>query len=171
MLGKLTPQYLEKKKIPKILIAGLIMASVLGWTGWQNIDKIKNYYQIRQIFPSKTKATSIIDGDTFVMKNGLSFRLLGIDAPNRGDSGYEEAKGYLTNLLTDRELSLEYDTYQDDKFGRILGYVWIPCSQELMLYCHENRMLINELILKTNHAIRVVYSNRKKLIYGSFLNQ
>ena len=68
------------------------MASVLGWTGWQNLDKINNYYQIRQIFPSKTKVVSVIDGDTFTMKNGLSLRLLGIDAPNRGDVGYEEGK-------------------------------------------------------------------------------
>lgn len=92
MPKKLTRQYLDNKKIPKILVAGLIMASVLGWTGWQNLDKINNYYQIRQIFPSKTKVVSVIDGDTFTMKNGLSLRLLGIDAPNRGDVGYEEGK-------------------------------------------------------------------------------
>ncbi len=146
------------------------MASVLGWTGWQNLDKINNYYQIRQIFPSKTKVVSVIDGDTFTMKNGLSLRLLGIDAPNRGDVGYEEGKSYLASLITDKELEIEYDTYQDDKFGRILGYVWIPCGQSLIIFCHENKMLVNEVILKTNHAKRVIYSNRKKLRYDMWLN-
>lgn len=170
MSKKLTPQYLESKKIPKILIAGLIMASVLGWTGWKNLDKIKNYYQIHQIFPIKTRAISIIDGDTFVMKNGLSLRLLGIDAPNRGDAGHEEAKSYLANLITNNDLYIEYDTYQDDKFGRILGYVWIPCNQELIIYCHDNRLLVNEIMMKTGHAKRIIYSNRKKLKYNNFLN-
>ncbi|MBI3980580.1 hypothetical protein HY345_01120 [Candidatus Microgenomates bacterium] len=75
--------------MPKVLIAGLIIASVLGWTGWQNIDKIKNYYEIKTIFPDKTMAVSIIDGDTFTISNGLTVRLLGIDAPNRGEQNYQ----------------------------------------------------------------------------------
>lgn len=119
------------------------MASVLGWAGWMNFDKIKNHYQIRQIFPIKTRAVSIIDGDTFTMKTGLSLRLLGIDTPNRSDEGYKEAKNYLASLITNKELVIEYDTYQDDKFGRILGYIWIPCEQILVLYCHDNKILVN----------------------------
>lgn len=167
---KLTPQYLEKKKVPKFLIAGLVLASVLGWTGWKNLDKIKNYYQMRQIFPNKTNAASIIDGDTITVKNGLTLRLLGIDAPNRGMPGYEVAKAYLTHLVAGKELSLEYDTYQDDKFGRILGYVWIPCNETIIIYCHDGRALVNEVLIKTNHAVRVVYSHRKKLKYDELLN-
>lgn len=69
MPKKLTAKYLEKKKVPKVLIAGLVLASVLGWTGWNKLDNIKNYYQLRQIFPTKTQATQIIDGDTFIIKN------------------------------------------------------------------------------------------------------
>jgi len=46
MPKKLTPQYLEKGKIPKFFVAGLVLASVLGWTGWKNLDKIQNYYQM-----------------------------------------------------------------------------------------------------------------------------
>ena len=132
-------------------------------TGWKNLDKIKNYYQIRQIFPNKTYSVSVIDGDTFVMKNGLSFRMLGIDSPNRGNVGYDEAKSYLTSLIIDKELSLEYDTYQDDKFGRILGYVWIPCNEAITIYCRDSRLLVNKVMIKTNHASRVVYSSRKNL--------
>ena len=95
MIRKLTAKYLEKRKVPKVLIAGLILASVLGWTGWKNLDKVQNYYQIRQIFPTKTVATQIIDGDTFIIKNGMTVRLLGIDAPNRGKEGYDSASSYL----------------------------------------------------------------------------
>jgi hypothetical protein len=58
MPKKLTAKFLEKKKVPKVLIAGLLMASVLGWTGWKNLIKIKNYYQIKQIFPQTTVKNS-----------------------------------------------------------------------------------------------------------------
>ena len=58
-----------------------------------------------------------------------------------------------------------------DKFGRILGYVWIPCNEMIVVYCHNERALVNEVMIKTNHAKRAIYSNRKKLKYDSFLNQ
>ncbi len=146
-----------------------MIASLLGWGAWKNLDKIKNYYQIRQIFPTQTKATSVIDGDTFTMKNGLTFRLLGIDAPNKGAEGYKESKAALSKLVSDKELSIEYDTYQDDKFGRVLGYVWVPCNEELIALCHENKALVNEVMVKKGYAVRVVYSKRKKLKYDSLL--
>ena len=60
--------------------------------------------------------------------------MLGIDSPNRGNVGHDEAKSYLTSLIIDKELSLEYDTYQDDKFGRIpLSYVWIPSNEAITI--------------------------------------
>lgn len=169
MPKKLSPQLLEKKKVPKLLMAGLMVASLLGWGAWKNLDKIKNYYQFHQIFPVETRAIEVVDGDTFKMKNGLTFRLLGIDAPNKGAAGYEESKAALSKLVSDKKLSIEYDTYQDDKYGRVLGYVWVSCSKELIKLCHENKMLVNEVMVKKGFAARVVYSKRKKLKYDSFL--
>jgi len=169
MPKKLTPKYLEKKKVPKVLIAGLVLASVLGWTGWQNLDKIKNYYQLKKIFPTKTYATEILDGDTFVIKNGMTVRLLGIDAPNRGEEKYEEAKNYLDSLIINKQLVLEYDQYQDDKFGRILAYVWINCEEKISSCCRRNRALVNEIMIKQNLAKKVIYEKRKKLKYDFYL--
>jgi len=170
MRKKLTAKYLEKKKIPKVLIAGLLIASVLGWTGWKNLDKIKNYYQIRQVFPKKTAVKEIIDGDTVIIGNGLSLRLLGVDAPNRGEINYEPAKKFLASLVLNQVVLLEYDTYQDDKFGRILAYVWIPCRDEIKIFCHDDKALVNEIMIKKNFAKKVVYQDRKKLKYDSLLN-
>jgi len=86
------------------------MASVLGWTGWSKLNEVKNYYQIKKIFPTKTIVTEVIDGDTFLIKNGLTVRLLGIDAPGRGQKKYEEAKNYLNILVVNnRSLNLEYN--------------------------------------------------------------
>ena len=170
MPKKLTIKFLEKKKIPKVLIAGLLMASVLGWTGWNKLNKIKNYYQIKQIFPQKTVIKEVIDGDTVIIGNNLSLRLLGVDAPNRGEENYETAKTFLASLILNKKVILEYDVYQDDKFGRILAYIWIPCQKEIEEFCHQNKALVNEIMIKKNFAKKVVYQDRKKLKYDSFLN-
>jgi len=158
MTKKLSAKYLEKLKVPKVLIAGLVMASVLGWNGWRNIDKIKNYYQIKQIFPKTTQAIQILDGDTFVIKNGLTVRLLGINAPDRGKDNYRQASDYLSQLILNKKLTFEYDQYQDDKFGRILAYIWIGCDKEIMIYCHDGKALVNEIMVKKGFAVGVVYA-------------
>ncbi|MFA4932743.1 MAG: thermonuclease family protein [Caldisericia bacterium] len=145
------------------------MASVLGWTGWKNLDKIKNYYQIKVIFPDKTKAVSFLDGDTFTIKNGMTVRLVGIDAPNRGKENYQQSADYLKKLIENKTLYFEYDQYQDDKFGRILAYVWIDCFSEILIYCHDQKALVNEVMLKQDLAIKVTYQHRKKLKYDSYL--
>lgn len=167
---KLTAKYLEKLRVPKVLIAGLLIASVLGWTGWTKLSEVKNYYQIKQIFPSKTYATEVLDGDTLTIKSGLSLRLVGIDAPNRGQENYQAAKDYLEVLVLNKKLELEYDQYQDDKFGRILAYVWIPCDTYVQVYCRGDRALVNEIMNKKGLAKKVVYEKRKKLKYDEYLN-
>lgn len=160
---------MEKLKVPKVLIAGLIMASVLGWTGWKGLDRIKNYYQIKQIFPDKTQVVEVMDGDTIIIGNGLTLRLLGIDAPGRGEERYQEAKERLEQLVAEKEVILEHDTYQDDKFGRILAYVWVSCMAEIQKYCHGEKALVNEIMVKEELAEKVVYEKRKKLKYDEYL--
>ena len=168
---KLTKKYLEKRRVPKVLISGLLIASVLGWTGWRNLDKIKNYYQVKEIFPISTTVTGVLDGDTFDIKNGLSVRLLGINAPERGANGSAESTLFLEQLINNKKIRLEYDKYQDDKFGRILAYAWIDCFDQIKIYCRpeqKNQALINEVLIKTGHAIKVTYSDRKPLKYRDY---
>lgn len=161
---------LTKLKVPKVLMAGLLMASVLGWTGFKNFDRLKNYYEIKQIFPLKTTAVQVLDGDTFTIKNGLNVRLLGINAPERGKQNYQESSDYLTKLILNKKLTFEYDKYQDDKFGRILAYVWIDCIDEIRIYCHDDKALVNEIMVKQGYAVGIVYVDRKKLRYQDLLN-
>jgi len=93
----------------------------LGWD-WQKdlsrLAKTGGYKQSPQIFPAKVRVVEVLDGDTFQADNGQTIRLVGIEAPNRGQPGWEEAKNYLQNLIDGEEIELEYDYYQDDKFGR-----------------------------------------------------
>lgn len=166
----LTAKYLEKYKVPKVVVIGLLIASALGWTGWTKIKDFNNYYRIKQVFPVKTHAIEVLDGDTFVMENGLTLRLVGIDAPQKGQPNFEESTNYLYFLVSEKDLQLEYDAYQDDKFGRVLAYVFIPCFQDLRKYCRNDRILVNEVMVKKGFAQKVVYSKRKKLKYDDWLN-
>jgi endonuclease YncB( thermonuclease family) len=66
----------------------------------------------------------VIDGDTIVTSAG-TVRLIGIDAPEKSDCGYEEAKQELTTLVEGKTVDLVTDPSQDDrdKYGRYLRYV------------------------------------------------
>ena len=84
------------------------------------------------------KVYSVIDGDTFRYRkedwNLQSVRLLWVDAPESNTARYrttecfwKEAKNYLTNLLKNQYVTLEFDSNsaQSDAYGRMLAYVYL----------------------------------------------
>lgn len=169
----LTSSFLKSKGVPAVLIAGLITASVLGWNGWPAFSKSQNYYRMTSLFPDRTKVVKIVDGDTVEISNGLNVRMVGINAPDRGKEGYDASILYLSTLMNNKSVILEYDAYQDDKYGRILAYIWIDCLDQWAKYCrneHKNQILINEVMVKENYAEHVIYSKRRRLKYESFFS-
>lgn len=64
----------------------------------------------------------VIDGDTFVLNSGETVRLLGIDAPEKGDPLYDRSAYELQRRITGRQLVLEGDS--EDKYGRKLRDVF-----------------------------------------------
>lgn len=171
---KLTAQFLKSKGVPEVLVLGMLAAAMAGWPWWNTFTKSQNYYQIKRFFPDTTHVEVIVDGDTVETADGLTVRMVGINAPDRGKPGYQEAIQFLTYLSKDKKVVLEYDAYQDDKYGRILAYIWIPCIQELARYCradHKNELLVNEVLVKEGHAEHVVYSKRKRLRYEDYFLQ
>jgi len=65
----------------------------------------------------------VIDGDTFVLNNGETVRLLGIDTPERGDINYNRAAYELQRRIAGRELELEGE--ENDRYGRSLREVFV----------------------------------------------
>lgn len=114
--------------IPAVLIPGMLIAMALGWHPTK-LTSVKNYQQVKTIFPTSGTVTEVTDGDTFSLQNGVGVRLIGIDAPNRGEARWEEARDVLIGLISDKRVFLEYDRYQDDKYGRVLAWVWVDCEQ------------------------------------------
>ena len=69
------------------------------------------------------KVTRVIDGDTVELANGRSVRLLGIDTPEVGDCGYDQATRRMEGLVLNRMVTLVKATEDTDRYGRLLRYV------------------------------------------------
>lgn len=78
------------------------------------------------------RARYVIDGDTLVLEDSTTVRLIGIDAPETDHPKYgrigepfgEESAEYLRGLLAGHEFRLEDGAEPKDRFGRTLAYVF-----------------------------------------------
>ena len=81
------------------------------------------------------KVVRVVDGDTIKVNfNGIeeSLRLIGIDTPESvhpdADKNIKEgiiASDYTKSMLEGKEVRLEFDVQQRDRYGRLLAYVWL----------------------------------------------
>jgi endonuclease YncB( thermonuclease family) len=185
----MTARDLVKKGVPYVLIPGLLAAAVLGWkTG--ALEKVKNYYQLKTLFPASGTVAAVEDGDTFTLKNGVKVRLIGINSPDKGAKGYDTAKSELEKEILNKKIYLEYDRYQNDKYGRVLAWIWIDCEKTPKFlpadYMHKGAnesgpgltdnpegcqkgKLINEELVKAGLAETVSYAGRGPTKYASRL--
>jgi endonuclease YncB( thermonuclease family) len=69
--------------------------------------------------------TNIVDGDTLDLSDGRRVRVLGIDSPEIGECGFEEARQFTRATLLNEEVEVAGDPTQDavDQHGRALLYV------------------------------------------------
>ena len=70
--------------------------------------------------------TKIIDGDTIHCEPVGRIRFIGMDTPERGQKPYGPmATAALAELApVGSEVSIEFDVERQDRYDRILGYVW-----------------------------------------------
>lgn len=65
----------------------------------------------------------VVDGDTVELGNGETVRLVGIDAPESGECGYDRATEKLVRLVERRRVTLGESDEDRDKYDRLLRYV------------------------------------------------
>jgi endonuclease YncB( thermonuclease family) len=94
--------------------------------------------EVEEDGPERSGAVSrVIDGDTVdvALANGKRerVRLVGIDAPERGDCFSRQATAQVRSLALSRRVVLERDAIQGerDRFGRLLAYVVLPNGRDL----------------------------------------
>ncbi len=87
--------------------------------------------------------SKIVDGDTFKDSTGLSYRLIGINAPETNEIGGHEATIFLDSLINQKYVQIVTDSNYDtiDFYKRKLCYVFL------------NGTDINKLMVQTGHAV------------------
>jgi len=78
--------------------------------------------------PTTAKVTQVIDGDTIVVDGSYRVRYIGIDAPEvypKLEAFGMEAWQANRQLVEGKEVRLERDISEKDRYGRLLRYVWV----------------------------------------------
>ncbi len=119
-------------------------------------DRPDSRSAVRQAARSDTTqwytVTRVVDGDTFWIDDGsgegVKIRLIGIDAPERRNTGTklkgyygDEASLYLTKMLQGQKVRLEYDAGRYDRYSRTLAYAWL-----------EDGTFVNAILVKEGYA-------------------
>ena len=81
--------------------------------------------EIPETISDNQKVTYVIDGDTLELSTGEKVRLICIDTPERGEKYFLEATNELKNLVLGKEVTLEKDVSETDRYGRLLRYVYV----------------------------------------------
>lgn len=99
-----------------------------------------------ELYTFRAFCTNVVDGDTadFVIDVGFKLtteqrvRFLGVNTPERNQTGYKEATEFTRNTLLDKDVFIQ--TYKADSFGRYLADIYyenkdgeiIHLNQELL---------------------------------------
>ena len=74
-------------------------------------------------FVTQCEVERVVDGDTFVCRDGPRVRMLQIDTPEMGTCGGQWAKDALAGIFLrpGTVVQLEYDAVRGDRYGRVLA--------------------------------------------------
>jgi micrococcal nuclease len=120
--------------------------------GIQDIPKILNLLLEEEENPGEfvdAKVVRVVDGDTVVVRyegREERIRLIGVDTPetvhpNKPVEAYgEEAKEYTKKKLEEKDIQIEFDVQERDRYGRLLGYIWV------------DGLLFNDELLRMGYA-------------------
>ena len=85
----------------------------------------------------------VVDGDTIELADNRTVRFIGIDTPETVDPRRavgcfgKEASNEVKNLLSGKEIILQKDVSETDKYKRILRYVYLPINAGEMLFVND----------------------------------
>jgi len=87
------------------------------------------------------KCYKVVDGDTIDVEGVGRVRFVGVNTPERGQSGYQTAKDYVTSICLGKTVGLDIDNAKNkDKYDRTLAVVYV------------NGVNLNQELLKKGYA-------------------
>lgn len=95
-----------------------------------------------------TKVKRVVDGDTIVLENNDTVRLLNIDTPETVKKNTpvmcygKEASEFNKNLESNKNIVLKFDREQRDRYGRLLAFVFEEGSDSSIIDNSYNAQLV-----------------------------
>lgn len=109
-----------------------------------------DYPELRGKTAEEAVVERVVDGDTFVTRDGNRVRLIGVNAPEiTGSAEYygEEAAAYTRRMLTGETVWLFRDVSETDRYGRLLRFVFVP----------GDALMFNERLVREGYANAATY--------------
>ncbi|MSR59829.1 MAG: hypothetical protein EXS05_19695 [Planctomycetaceae bacterium] len=123
-----------------------------------------------------------VDGDTLLLRDGQRVRLLGVDTPETKREGTPvqpwgpEAHDFTQRMVEGKKVRLQFDQEHEDKYGRVLAYVYIDdklLNEELLreglghaLLKHPYRLAMKQRFRQAEREARDaklgIWSDRKR---------
>lgn len=153
MVNELKFTIRDKQELVKIAIQGIVNEIESDKEMIKYIKEIIHVgeEELNRITTEDSQVKRVIDGDTLELINGERVCLIGIDAPEskpndkaKKDSERtgkdletitkmgQEATEFVKGLVEGKEVRLEFDVQQRDKYGRLLAYVYIPVQSSYL---------------------------------------
>ena len=115
--------FVKVNKAVKFNQTFLIILLILSGCSYSfNVDDVTGA-TTKDISKESYLVIDVIDGDTLDLDNSERVRLAGINAPEKGECYYQEAKTALVEFTLNKQVKLESDEGDKDKYGRLLRYI------------------------------------------------
>ena len=150
----------------RTVVPARFVAEAMGCSvDWDAASKTVNIFTADAQQPAQTntyKVLRVVDGDTFTVDfNGTEekVRLIGVDTPesvhpdaSKNTEAGTAASEYTKSLLTGKDVTLEFDVQERDKYGRLLAYAYV------------DGYMLNKKLLQDGYAVIATYPPNVKYL-------
>ena len=90
-----------------------------------NLSNLNNSLTTTKNYEASGYCPYVVDGDTIDVDGIGRIRFVGVNTPERGQPGYQEAKDFVSSLCLGKTVGLDIDDAKHyDKYGRVLAVVY-----------------------------------------------
>lgn len=122
---------MTKRRINTLLATGLLLVVIVvtgGESRWGEglRSRLDDLVPAGEVTSTDARVARVIDGDTVELSDGATVRLAGIDTPERGACGFDDASRNLQRIVEGQQITLVLTDDAPDRYGRLLGYLDLP---------------------------------------------
>lgn len=140
-MEKCLPRFL---RIKLLSVSLFIIVTGFGfvWFGLQSTSK-EQTSAAAGLQGERVLVSKVVDGDTLELADGKTVRFIGIDTPETVDPKRpvgcfgKEASNETKSLLSGREVILQKDVSDKDKYGRLLRLIFLPLPNGQILFVND----------------------------------